>query len=282
MKNTVLVTGATGNVGSEVARSLKSTVTDIRAAITNVKDVDRVEKGIRTVLLDFENPATFATALTDINKVFLIRPPQMGDPKQLYPFIDACKAADVKHIVFLSLLGVQHNPLAPHGYIEKHIIKSGIPYTLLRPSFFMQNLSTTHLQDIVKHNEIFVPAGKGKTSFIDVRDIASVAAKILSEAGPTNNAYELTGAEALNYYEVSDILSQVTGRKINYTNPPSGVFGRRMLSEGFPKAFVTVMKGIYLVAKLRLAGKVTDDFETIMGRQPITFLQFAKDNRNKF
>lgn len=282
MKNTVLVTGATGNVGSEVARSLKSTVTDIRAAITNVKDVDRVEKGIRTVLLDFENPATFATALTDINKVFLIRPPQMGDPKQLYPFIDACKAADVKHIVFLSLLGVQHNPLAPHGYIEKHIIKSGIPYTLLRPSFFMQNLSTTHLQDIVKHNEIFVPAGKGKTSFIDVRDIASVAAKILSEAGPTNNAYELTGAEALNYYEVSDILSQVTGRKINYTNPPSGVFGKRMLSEGFPKAFVTVMKGIYLVAKLRLAGKVTDDFETIMGRQPITFLQFAKDNRNKF
>ncbi len=282
MKNKILVTGATGNVGSEVINSLILTKSDVFAAIYSNKNAGTLKKGVHTVTLDFENPATFKAALVGIDKVFLVRPPQMGDPKQLYPFIDACKTANIKQIVFLSLLGVQHNPLAPHGYIEKYIIKSGISYVLLRCSFFMQNLSTTHAYDIKKFNEIIVPAGRGKTSFIDIRDIGYVAAKILSQTNNTNKAYDLTGAEALDYYEVATILSQVLRRKINYTNPSSKVFGQRMLSEGIPKAFVTVMKGIYLVAKLHLAGKITGDFETITGRKPITFLQFAKDNTDKF
>lgn len=282
MNNMILVTGSTGNVGSEVIKYLTEAKADIKAAIFDKKSVAKIGGGIETVIFDFEKPETFFGALTGVEKVFLMRPPQMGDPKQLYPFIDAAKDAGVKQMVFLSLLGVQHNPLAPHGYIEKYIIKSGIPYTLLRPSFFMQNLSTTHCKDIRECHEIIVPAGKGKTSFVDVRDVAAVAAKVMTQPGHENKAYDLTGSEALDYYQISNILSEATGKEITYTNPSSGVFGKRMSAEGSAKDFITVMKGIYLVAKLGLAGKVTSETEQILGRKPITFEQFAKDNRELF
>lgn len=282
MKSKILVTGSTGNVGSEVINYLKLANAEIKAAIFSKKNSSRVDNDIETVVFDFEKPETFSEALSGVDKVFLMRPPQMGDPKQLYPFIDAAKAAGVSQMVFLSLLGVQHNPLAPHGYIEKYIIKSGIPYTLLRPSFFMQNLSTTHSKDIRECNEIIVPAGRGKTSFVDVRDIAAVAAKFMTESGHENKAYDLTGSEALDYYQVSDILSKATGKKITYTNPSFRVFGKRMATEGYAKDFITVMKGIYLVAKLGLAGKVTTEVEQMLGRKPITFAQFAQDNRDQF
>lgn len=282
MKNKILVTGSTGNVGSEVIKYLGQTNAHIKAAIFDSKSVTKVDRDIETVVFDFEKPETFADALDEVEKVFLMRPPQMGDPKQLYPFIDAAKASGVKQMVFLSLLGVQNNPLAPHGYIEKHIIKSTIPYTLLRPSFFMQNLSTTHCKDIRECNEIIVPAGRGKTSFVDVRDIAAVAAKVMTEHGHENKAYDLTGSEALDYYQVSEIISRATGKKIVYTNPSSRVFGKRMAGEGSAKEFITVMKGIYPVAKLGLAGKVTSETEKILGRKPISFEQFAKDNKDLF
>ena len=283
MKGTILVTGSTGNVGTELIACLKKVDADVKATVFSKKSATRLDKNIEKVIFDFEKTETFNKALVGVKKVFLMRPPQMGDPKKLYPFIDAVKKAGVEQMVFLSLLGVQHNPLAPHGYIEKYIIKSGIPYTLLRPSFFMQNLSTTHCKDIRECNEIIIPAGKGKTSFVDIRDIAAVAAKVLTEPGYDNKAYDLTGSEALSYYQVSEILSKVTGKDITYTNPSLKAFGKRMsATEGVDKDFVTVMKGIYLVAKLGLAGKVTKETEQILGRRPITFEQFAIDNKHLF
>ncbi len=282
MKETILVTGATGNVGREIIANIDRAVFNIRGTIITEKDAPRLPKGVIPVIFDFEKKETFLSALDGVTKVFLMRPPQMGDPKHIYPFIDAFKDAGVKQIVFLSLLGVQHNPLAPHGYLEKYIVKSGIPYTLLRPSFFMQNLSTTHCKDIRECDEIVVPAGRGKTSFIDARDIGAFGAKVFENEQYLNKAYDLTGSEALDYYQVAEILSKATGKKITYTNPSSSVFGKRMEGEGSAKDFVTVMKGIYLVAKLGLAGKVTNEFANVMGRQPITFKQFAEDNKDLF
>ena len=282
MKEIILVTGANGNVGREIIANIDRKIFDIRGAVLTEKDTSRLPAGVVPAIFDFEDKNTFSKALEGVSKVFLMRPPQMGNPKQIYPFIDACKSSGIKQIVFLSLLGVQHNPFAPHGYIEKYIIKSGIPYTLLRPSFFMQNLSTTHCKDIKEHNEIVVPAGKGKTSFIDARDIGAFGEKIFENDRHLNKAYDLTGSEALDYYEVAKILSEATGKKITYANPSSAQFGKRMKNEGVGKDFITVMKGIYLVAKLRLAGKVTNDFEEVMGRKPNTFQKFAQDNKDLF
>jgi len=282
MKETILVTGATGNIGREIISNIDKTLFNIRGTIKSEKDAQRLPKGVEPVILNFEDIGTFSKALKGVSKVFLMRPPQMGDPKKFHPFIDVCRELKIKQIVFLSLLGVQHNPLAPHGYIEKYIIKSGIPYTLLRPSFFMQNLSTTHCKDIKECNEIIVPAGKGKTSFIDSRDVGAFGAKVFESASHLNRAYDLTGSEALDYYQVADIISDATKKKVIYTNPSSSEFVKRMKSDGVAKDFVKVMKGIYLVAKLRLAGKITRDFVVVMGREPLTFKQFAEDNKKLF
>lgn len=231
---------------------------------------------------DFEEPSTFDAALAGIDRVFLVRPPQMGKADQLYPFIDACKEHSVQQMVFLSLLGVQFNPLAPHGPIEKHIKKVAIPHTFLRASFFMQNLSTTNLEAIRRQCIIFVPAGKGKTSFIDTRDIGAVAALSLTEHGHLEKEYDLTGAEALDYYEVAAILSEVIGETITYVDPSGHAFEASLKAQGKPDDYIKVVKGIYLVAKLRMAGRVTDDVQRLLGRPPIDFRQFATGYRNVF
>ncbi|MBU9713628.1 NmrA family NAD(P)-binding protein [Evansella tamaricis] len=119
-------------------------------------------------------------------------------------------------MVFVSLMGVEKPPIVPHRKIEDMIRDLGIGYTFLRPSFFMQNLNTTHREDIAIRNELYMPVGRAKTSFIDTRDIASVAATCLIEKGYLNKFYTLTGAKAIDYEEVGEILSNTLGRKIEY------------------------------------------------------------------
>jgi len=107
--------------------------------------------------------------------------------------------AGLKHVTFLSVQGAERNVLVPHYRIERHLERSGLHHTLLRPAFFMQNLSTTHAADIRERDEIFLPAGRGKTAFIDARDVGAIAARTLTESGHDRMAYELTGREALDY-----------------------------------------------------------------------------------
>lgn len=210
-----------------------------------------------------------------------MRPPAVSDVKRyMYPVIDAAKAAGVEHIVFLSLMGVEDNRYVPHHKIEKYILASALGYTFLRPSFFMQNLSATHRADILAHNDIFVPAGKGKTSFIDVRDIAEVGAKALIEDGHLNQAYELSGNEALDYYQAAAIFTEVLGRKITYPNPSIFRFAFRMRKRGMQWGFIGIMIALYTVAKLGLAAKVTGELERLLGKKPITFRQFAQDYKS--
>jgi uncharacterized protein YbjT (DUF2867 family) len=151
----------------------------------------------------------------------------------------------------------------------------------------MQNLATTHRQDIREHDDIFIPAGKGKTAFIDVRDIAAVAVKALTvdderlEALRLNKqGVELTGSEALDYSEIAAILSDVLGRQITYSNPSNRHFGKVLKERGYPLAQILVMEALYTVAKLGLAGRLTKDTERVLERAPITFRQFAEDYKD--
>ncbi|MBN2247688.1 MAG: SDR family oxidoreductase [Coriobacteriia bacterium] len=276
MNGTILVTGATGNVGAEVIRGLLERGAKVRGA-TLAGDT-RLPAGAESVLFDFEDPATFAAALEGVDRVFLMRPPHMGDARAFEPFLAAMRERGVRQVVFLSLLGVERNPVVPHHAIEKRLKASGLGWTMLRPSFFMQNLSTTHLADIRERGEIVVPAGGGRTSFIDVRDIAAAAVVALTDDGHLGRAYALTGSEALTYDECAAILTEVCDRPVRYTRVSSRAFARHMAALGHPGAFITVMRGIYLVARLRMAATITDELQVLIGREPTTFRQFAADN----
>ncbi len=274
----VLVTGITGNVGSEVARFLKEADYPFKAGVRNIEKAKKaLGEDLDYVTFDLEDESTFEEALKDVDKVFLIRPPAISDPEKMVPFINKTQEMKIEQLVFLSLMGIERNPIPPHYKIEKYILKSGIPYTFLRPSFFMQNLDTTHRDDIKERNEIFIPAGNAKVSFIDARDIGAVGAKTLIEKGHENKSYTLTGSEALDYYEVAKIFSKVLGREIKYTNPPSLKFRKVMIERGVPKEFANVMVGLYFSTKMGMGKKVTAELETLLGRKAISVEQYVKD-----
>lgn len=279
MSDPILVTGATGNVGAEVIAGLRQRNAAVIAAVRNVERARRtLGPDLSYRAFDFARPETFDAAFAGVRRVFLVRPPDVSDVEQyVAPAIAAARRAGVEQVVFLSLLGAERNPVVPHYGIEQALLASGMGWTFLRASFFMQNLNTTHRDDIRDGDDIFVPAGRGKTSFIDVRDIAAVGARALTEDGHVNQAYPLTGAEALSYGEVAQIFSEVLGRPIRYRSPSILTFALRMRARRLPWSFILVMTGIYTTARLGLAATVTPDTARLLGRPPITMRQYITD-----
>lgn len=281
----ILVTGASGNVGSYVVKELLNMGEQVVAAVTDIQKPekffgDKVEAGY----FDFTDKSTFDKALENIDRVFLMRPPHLGKPEYLYPFIDAMKSHNIKLVSFLSLMGVENNTIPPHHKIEKYIEKAGIPYAHVRPGFFMQNLSGVHSVEIRERNEIFIPAGNSKTSFIDAANIGLATAVLLHEPEKyKNTAYTITGPEALDYYQVAEILSRVTGRKITYAKPGFLKYRSYYIKKrGLDKGYVNVTMALYFMTRMGTAQEVTNEFYELTGRKPHTFEEFAKDNLTYF
>ncbi|HKK94837.1 MAG TPA: SDR family oxidoreductase [Anaerovoracaceae bacterium] len=281
----VLVTGASGNVGTYVVNELQKIGEEVVVAGTNEKKlIDNFGEDIETVYFDFTDKKTFERALISVDRVFLMRPPHLGKPEDLYPFIDSMKDYNIKLTTFLSLMGVENNTIPPHRKIEKYIESKGIPFAHIRPGFFMQNISGLHSNEIVEKNEIFVPAGKSKTSFIDVADIGLAAAVLLHYPNKyMDTAHTITGSESLDYYQVAEILSDVTGRRIEYSNPGFLKYRRYYIDErNLDKGYVNVTVALYFMTRMGTAKGVTDDFYNLTGKEPRTFRKFAEDNIQSF
>lgn len=252
MTDPILVTGALGNVGAEAVRSLQAAGRAVRAADLSAEKIhERFGDAVQGVAFDFSKRETFAPALNSVKRLFLVRPPQISDVKRvLFPFLDAAQEAGVAQVVFLSLIGIEQNRQVPHYKVEQYLRASEMGWTFLRASFFMQNLSGTHRAEIRERNELFVPVGRGRTSFIDVRDIGAVAAVALTQAGHVNQAYDLTGPAALDYDEVAEILDEALGRKIVYRDPSLPAFVWRTVRGGTPLPFALVMAFLYVNQKV--------------------------------
>ncbi|BCA86865.1 NAD(P)-dependent oxidoreductase [Enterococcus saigonensis] len=280
----ILVTGASGNVGKYVAEYVLKNEQQVTVAGVHTKvlqDMFGEDPNARIVHFDFTDSKTYAEALQDVETVFIMRPPHLGNPADLYPFIDALKdSGHIKLVSFLSLIGIEHNPVPPHYKIEKYIEKSNVPYCHIRPSFFMQNISGVHAFEIKHFNNIVVPVKKALTSFIDAEDIGEITAKVLCEPEKhQNNAYSITGGQAIDYYEVAMILSEILGRKIQYSNPSPRLAKEYWLTiRGLDKEYATVMEMLYMMTRLGTAKKVTTTFHDVMGKNPRTFKEFAHKN----
>lgn len=282
MPDKILVTGASGNVGRVIVKELRRLNQSVVAAALNEANAGNVPPaGAEVAFFDFGNPATYPAAFAGVNKLFLMRPPAIADvEKYLFPVIDYALAGGVKQIVFLSLLGV--NRRTPHYRVEKYLKDHDAPYTFIRPGFYMQNLDTTYRDDIRLHDEIYIPAGRGKTSFIDVRDIGAVAAKVLTEDGHLSRAYEITGPEALSYYRVAEILTETLGRPIVYRKPSPEAYKQRLREQGTPEEFVKVQGMLYWPIRWGFGGKVTSEVSRLLGRPPIAMQGYARDYAEKW
>jgi uncharacterized protein YbjT (DUF2867 family) len=213
--------------------------------------------------------------------MFLMRPPHLANIKRdMLPAIVAAKQAGVRHIVFLSLIGIENAKFIPHYKVESLLRENQFETTFLRCSFFMQNLNTTHRREIQERNEIFVPVGNAKTSFIDVRDIGAVAARCLIDDGHAGKNYDLTGAESLDYWQAAAILSTTLRRTVHYRNPNPLHFLFETIRRGTPLMFALVMMGLYTSTRFGMAEPITHEVERLLGRQPISFQQYAQDFRH--
>ena len=273
----ILVTGATGNVGSEAIKALNLAGHYTVACVISQEEQKNFPSK-KSVIFDFADRKTWNQALEGVEKVFLMRPPAIADVKTyLFPFIDMALEKGIKHIVFLSLQGVSFNPLTPHFKVERYLKHKKAPYTFLRPNFFMQNLSTFYKDGIAKNNEIFLPAGKGRTAFVDVRDIGAVAAEVFTRSDHISKAYTLSGSESLDYYEIAEILSKELGRTITYQNPSVNDYVDRLRADGSPEEFIKVQKMLYFVVRHNFSAGTKSDIKMLLGRNPITFKEFAHD-----
>lgn len=278
----ILVTGASGNVGKYVVQYALKNEQSVTVAGTCIeKLIEIFGNEVNVAHFDFTDPATFDNALKDVDRVFIMRPPHLGRPEDLKPFIDALSIhGGMKLVCFLSLIGVENNPIPPHHKIEKYIAQAKLPYCHIRPSFFMQNISGIHAFEIKHFNKIVVPVKKSLTSFIDAEDIGEITAKVLSEpAVHQNKEYSITGSKAINYWEVAKILSQVLEREIIYANPKPS-FAKKYWIEvrGLEKEYCNVMGMLYMMTRFGTAKKVTPVFEQVMGKKAQTFEQFARKN----
>ena len=282
MHSPILVLGALGNVGAEVVKQLHAKERTVRAVDINLGKLrEKFSDSVESVSFDFSKPELYESTFKGVEKMFLMRPPQITNVRRyIFPAINAAKQAGIKHVVFLSLIGIQKATFVPHYKVERYLQEVGMQTTFLRCSFFMQNLNTTHRTEIRERREIFVPVGRAKTSFIDVRDIGAVAAIALTEDGHTGKNYDLTGNEALNYWEVADIMTEVLGRTITYRNPNPLHFLIETVRRGIPFQYALVMTGLYISTRFGMAEPVTKEVERLTGHKPIPFRQYVYDYRD--
>jgi len=280
MSKLILVIGATGRVGSELVRLLIRNGDSVRVATRNPSMISSgLHNKVDVIEFDYDQPQTFAPALAGVNKIFLTaRPGDNHSDIAAIPLIDLAKKLMVRHIVDITAMGVEQDDSFMLRILEKYIESSGINYTHLRPNWFMQNFDSGPMfADIKASGALHLPAADARVSFIDVRDIAAVGFVALTESHYKDRAYTLTGHESLNYFQVVEKLSRVAGKGISYI-PISETIARETLRKGgIPTDLIERWTDFYRKVRQGLCSPISTDVESVLGRSPISFDQYAVD-----
>ena len=274
----VLVTGATGNVGRTLVAELLAAGEHVRAGVPDPAAAE-LPTGVDVVRLDFGAAATAAPALAGVDRLFLMRPPAISDVQSaLGPLIAAASAAGVRRVVVLSVMGV--NPALPHWRMERMVRQAALPSTALRPAYFAQNLLTAFGDDLRRRSELRLGAGNGKVSFVDARDVAAVAAAVLTQAAGPPAALTLTGPAALTFADAAALLTVELGRPIAYVRQSLLRHRRELLAAGAEAAYANVQLVIDLTTRLGLAQRVTSGVPDVLGRPATPLSQYIHDARD--
>lgn len=223
-----------------------------------------------------------------MDKLFLLTPFQSNMVDITSNLVVEAKKAKIKYIVKQSVMGADAEPgITPsrlHRQAEKIIEESGIPFTFLRPNFFMQNFVNFYSQTIKNQNAFYVPAGDAKVSFVDVRDIAAVAVQALASNNGKHEgkAYNITGGEALSHGEAAEILSEQLGKKVNYVNVSDEQARKGMKDAGADEWTINSMIELFEITRAGFASAISPVIEQITGNKPISFSQFVNDNAASF
>ena len=282
----ILITSAPGNNANAVIRELTKAGVRVRALLRNPNSAGEIKGPLVEVAVgDFLNTASLDAALRGVEKAFLIPPTDPRSVEMQGNFIRAAKRAGTRHVVKLSVNGADVNsPVRVarwHAEGEKELEASGIPFTHLRPNAFMQNLLGL-APTIVSQGEFYQPAADGKVSHIDVRDIAAVAAKALTENGHQGKTYVITGPEALSYDEAASKISKAIGKPVKYVNVTPEDFKKSLLGWGIPEFMADGLNEFFAAIRAGYCAVVTNTVEEVTKRKPISFDDFVRDFAEAF
>lgn len=233
----LLVIGATGQIGKHLVQDLKARKTPFKAMVR--KEAVRADlegQGIQAVVGDFTQPPSYLKALAGVKDVFLLTTPNRDLVQQEGAFLTAAHKAGVRRVVRLSAMGANPSSASPllriHGQCEAQLEASGLAWTILRPSMFMQNLASMYGESVATTATMFAPAGDARIPMVDTRDIAAVAATVLATKDHDGLIYEITGPEAYTYSEIAELVGAQLGRTVKYVDVPDDAAYHSMVDRG--------------------------------------------------
>ena len=289
-KPTVLITGATGQIGGDTLRNLLAdeTITLVAAVRSAAKAKPFEDQGIRTVILDFDKEETLAPALQGIDRALLVTGYTVDMLRQSKAFLDQAKKSGVQHMVHLGACGRDDTTIAHwawHQFVERYIEWSGFSFTHLRPECFMQNLLSYDGTQAVKAGVIEQYTGDTPFSWVDGEDVARVAAQaLLNPAKHAGQTYRL-GYDVQSYGDIADIMTRVLGQPFSYNPQSPDVFLENMRAAGAEMAYMTCVHDNFTRMAARQipgADETFDNFTEITGRQPVRWEDFVQKHRSAF
>lgn len=271
--NKVLVLGASGHVGQPLVAELLAKGEQVKAASRSGQAFGAAEG----VVFDFADPTTFDAAFDSVDRAYVMLPGGYVESKALLePVIQAAAERNVK-VVFQSVLGVDADDSIPYRQVEIALENSGVPYVILRPNWFADNFHT-YWKAGIDQGVIGVPAGEGKSSFIDVRDIASSAAAALTTNRFDNQAFNLTGPEALSYAQAAQKISEALGKPVAYQAMEEGAFCDLLKSVGVPADYAEFLTSIFYPVREGWTAGVSDAVATLTGKAPRSLDEYIADH----
>jgi uncharacterized protein YbjT (DUF2867 family) len=278
----ILITGATGKVGSALLDNLGNAAINLRALTRDESKAGSLEdRGVEAALGDFLEPETLGSALEGVSTVFLLTPIHPEQVPQATNVIEAAKGSGKDpRVVRLSVHQASHQ--APtrisrqHAEIEDKLVSSGLPYTFLRPQSYMQN-TLMAAPTVASQGRIYQPMNSGRLGMIDARDVGEVAAKVLTENGHEDKTYTLTGPAAISFHDVAEALSEVLDKEVGYVSIPPEKAKEAMLGRGIPEWVADALNEYAKAHSEGYSDWTTDDFERLTGHPAISYEEFARD-----
>jgi uncharacterized protein YbjT (DUF2867 family) len=283
---TILITGVTGNTGSALLRQLEERGVALRAMVRHEGDLDKLGNTSASIIIgNFDDPASLAAALDGVNSAYLVTPSSMNAEAQQIRFAELAAAAHVQHLVKLSQLGASESStvrfLRYHAAVERRIRELGMAYTFLRPNLFFQGFLAFQAM-IANEGHFFAPIGDARVSAVDVRDIALVAAIVLTEPGHVGKTYTITGPTSLTHAEIAHAIAKAIGREIKFIDisPKDFAFALRKL--GMPPWRVDGLIEDYARYRRGEAAEVYPTIREIAHTAPRDVATFARDHAGAF
>ena len=271
----ILVTTPSGKVGRELVTILGARGVSLRLGAHSPDKTRAANPGLEVVPLDHTRPETHAAAVAGVDALYLASPADLPSAPEK-ALVDAARKAGVRKVVKLAAMGAEHgdNPLRQ---VEVHIEASGLAWTFLHPTWFMQNF-TTSMAGALKSGTLAEPAGQARTAFIDTRDIAAVAAEALTRPGHDGRTYTLTGPDLLSRAEVAAAVGKELGRTITYVPITDEQF--RAVVKGFlTQGYTDLLSHLYALVREGHTAVKTDTVQEVLGRPPTSFARFVRDHR---